>query len=149
MLYVLSTKRHYCAHVAYTTSYYNEYDYLSTHIVKYDYPDNGATSKIGADVSSYDGSTAYFNTPASYHGIVPRGADFGIYSGTSHKYTKAASLGFSWKGKVGLTASYAVSTEYNQDHYEDITAGNGSLEHDIFGNNGKPGVDNVNVFYSY
>ncbi|MEW2128973.1 hypothetical protein [Streptomyces sp. NPDC005435] len=107
--------------------------------VKYKVPSGGTVGEYGAKVTSHDGSSPYSKSKASYRGVIPRGAYYTLTSGSSMNYTRSASF-------FGVKLS--TETEYNRNHFEKITAGNGKLEHDIWGAKG-PVWGNAGVLYSF
>ncbi|MBK6017420.1 hypothetical protein [Streptomyces sp. MBT53] len=107
--------------------------------VKYDIPAGGAVSRYGGDVSNKDGASAYRNSNPSYRAVLGKKQYVTITSGTSITIGYAAKV-------FGVTIS--LDTEYGNAHFQKITAGSGSSEHDIWGAKGKIS-GNPGVIYSF
>ncbi|WP_262057657.1 hypothetical protein [Streptomyces sp. STR69] len=107
--------------------------------VKYDIPSGGAVARYGADVRSKDGLTAYRKSNPAYRARLDQKQYATITSGTSLTIGYAAKV-------FGVTIS--LDTEYGTSHFQKITAGSGSSEHDIWGAKGKIS-GNPGVIYSY
>lgn len=123
-------------------------------MVKYDPPSDQPDVKIGASVKDKDGPGPYFDSNPNYRIVVSAGTDYYIGHGDSKVYTNASSIGFSIAG-VGLKVTYTMQTDYDENHRQWIHAGDGPQEHDIWGDEYKPGVHTASgeypahVFYSY
>ncbi|WP_405724030.1 hypothetical protein OG607_17015 [Streptomyces sp. NBC_01537] len=103
--------------------------------VKYEVPAGGAVGKYGADVSSKDGAAAYSNSRPAYRGVIPKKSYYTVTEGNSVTWSVAVKA---------FNVAINLDTEYGSSHYQRISAGSGSLEHDIWGAkgpvSGKPGV---------
>lgn len=72
-----------------------------------------------------------------------------MHAGTTEKFTKSLTVGFSYKG-IGVSVSLGETTSLDRTHAQCVIEGSGGLEHDLWGKDGKLGVDtNVHAFYSY
>ena len=107
--------------------------------VKYDIPAGGAVARYGGDVSNKDGASVYRNSNPSYRAVLGKKQYVTITSGTSITIGYAAKV-------FGVTIS--LDTEYGTSHFQKITAGSGSSEHDIWGAKGKIS-GNPGVIYSF
>lgn len=93
---------------------------------------------IGKDVSKYDGD-AYFNSNPKYRSTVSSGFWVSLTKGSAYRYTNSwSAFGFSGKSVSGHS-KYVI---------QKITAGDGDLEHDIWGSN-KAIRDNPAIMYSF
>ncbi|MGW0420887.1 hypothetical protein [Streptomyces sp. NPDC003015] len=107
--------------------------------VKYDIPSGGDVARYGADVRSKDGVSSYRNSNPAYRAVLGKKQYTTITSGTSVTYSLAAKV---------FDVTVSLDTEYGSAHYQKITAGSGSSEHDIWGAKGKIS-GNPGVIYSY
>ncbi|MFF8932369.1 hypothetical protein ACF1AO_34460 [Streptomyces longwoodensis] len=103
--------------------------------IRYKIPAGQPVSKIGKDVKSKDGLSKYLSSPKSRRCIVPKGTFWELNRTRSIKFSQAVTV---------YGVSLSVSTQYDRQHAQRISAGARSAEHDIWGQNdrldGRPGV---------
>ncbi|MFD0327216.1 hypothetical protein ACFQZC_00930 [Streptacidiphilus monticola] len=126
--YAYIEDKYYCAGILESHSY-------RIQPMRYEVPSGGAVGLYGSDVRYKDGQQAYANSPTGNRGYIPKRAYFQL------DYGHSAAIG---RGVSAWGVSLTMTTTYDSNHYEKITAGNGQYEHDIWGQNGplssNPGV---------
>ncbi|MEY2248452.1 hypothetical protein AB8A21_36940 [Streptomyces sp. BF23-18] len=106
---------------------------------KYYVPGGWAIGKVGKDVSSKDGPSAFSKSNPSYRAYLQPNNFISLSSGKSVKFGGAVSaFGISLGSKTG----------YDTNHRQRLQAGNQSGKHWIWGKNGKVSSGKAGVFYS-
>ncbi|MFF4542466.1 hypothetical protein [Streptomyces aureus] len=106
---------------------------------KYYVPGGWAIGKVGKDVSSKDGSSAFSKSNPSYRAYLQPNNFISLSSGKSVKFGGAVSaFGISLGSKTG----------YDTNHRQRLQAGNQSGKHWVWGKNGKVSSGKAGVFYS-